>query len=169
MESTLSENPADPHVRIHITFDDPEAAGVGGESMWAFREGDGPEPNTGLYRVDNLPFFCSLRYRDLVRCRENIWNEEHQYHQIPEFEEIVDRSPYIGGTILFNPEMPEDQRIALMEELRTSFDDLRTERAVATVWAIALPADPAVAEAAAAWLELKHRDKLFDYELYEDE
>lgn len=153
------------HARIHVTFDDPEAVGVGGESMWAVREGDGPGPDLGLYRINNLPFFCSLRYDDLVLCRENIYNEEHEYTQIPEFEEIVESSPNQGGILLFNPEMPEEQRIALVEEFRTSFDDARTERAVATVWAIALPADPAVAEAAATWLELKHRDKFFDYEL----
>jgi hypothetical protein len=157
----MSDPSTPDYVRIHVTFDDPEEAGIGGETMWAERVGD-HAPGVGLYKINNIAYFCNLRLDDVVACSET------DPDLIPEFIDVIEPSDRRGVMLLFNPEIPHDQIVGYVNTWREAFS-VSTERAVKTAWAAALPADPDMQTNALAALELLHREKILDYEVEDRE
>lgn len=117
--------------KIHVTFDDAEA--IGGESMHGERIGDGPTPGTGLYRIDNIPFFANLRIDDVLVC------DESNPDEIPEFVSVHEQSDQPTARVLFADGLTDEEMSTVAETLRQLGS--KTERGMQTFWAVALPSD----------------------------
>lgn len=147
--------------RIHVTFDKPEEIGVAGESMHGDRKGDGPEPGTGLYEIDNIPFFANnLRLHDVVVCKE-------EPGEMPEIVDVHTRGPQPSAWIIFTEGTSDDEQKVVSDTLRKLGSG--TERGMATLWAIALPEDEDKRELALDVLDAGTRVGLLHYELEEEE
>lgn len=146
--------------RIHFTFETPEDIGIGGESMHAERVGDGPRPNTGLYRIDNIPFFAAtLRMADVVVCEE-------QPGEMPEIKEVHERGPQPTAVMVFTDGTSEEDMRFIAASLRELGCD--TERGMATLWALALPADDDKRERVLDALDAGTKIGLLQYETEEE-
>lgn len=146
--------------RIHITFDNPELTGFAGESLHAERTGDGPTPGSGLYKLDNIPFFASnLRLHDVVVCTETS-------DAMPEFESVHERSPQPSAWIVFAEGTSDEDMSTVANTLRAL--GTKTERGMATLWAIALPEDEDKRELALDVLDAGSRTGVLQYEMEEE-
>lgn len=146
--------------RIHITFPNAEEVGMGGESMHAERIGDGPQPLTGLYKIDNIPFFAQLRLDDVVVCSEGD-------DTMPEILEVHERGPQPTAWIIFADNMSNEDMSTVAHTLRGL--GCKTERGMQTFWAIALPADKAQRGLALDVLDAATTSGVLQYEMEEED
>ncbi|WP_407540005.1 DUF4265 domain-containing protein [Deinococcus radiomollis] len=93
-------------VKIHVEL--PNHWATGGESMWALPLGE------NRYQIRNTPFYAyNLNFLDIVIAASG--NEDLK----PEILSVVERSGHQTIRVFFSAEIPQSNRIRLLESLNT--------------------------------------------------